>query len=91
MHFSRGEKQHAAKSCVYLLGAAACAEKLFTVFPAALERRLGAGTGVVTDEVLLQMLHHPEHQRTAVPLSKIKKVQNQAQKRADLVVIGGGA
>lgn len=52
----------------YLFGAVACTEKLLAVFPAALER-LDVGTGVVVDQVLLQMLHHPEHQRTAVPLS----------------------
>lgn len=56
------------KTLLYPLGAVACAEKLFAVFPATLER-LTVGTGVVTDQVLLQMLHHPEHQRTAVPLS----------------------
>lgn len=51
----------------YLLGGVACTEKHFTAFPAALERRK-VGTGVVVDQVLLQMLHQPEDQRTAVPL-----------------------
>lgn len=59
----------AVTTFLYLLGAGASTEKLFTVFPAALERRLDVGTGVVTDQVLLQVLHRPEHQRAAVPLS----------------------
>lgn len=62
---------------LYLLGVVACTEKLFTIFPAAL-KRLGVGTGVVIHQVLLQMLHHPEHQRTAVPLSTQDTFNNQA-------------
>lgn len=56
------------RTFLYLLGAVACTEKLFTVCPAAFER-LEFGAGVVVDQVLLQVLRHPEHQRTAVPLS----------------------
>lgn len=51
-----------AETVAYLLGAVACTEKLFW-------KLLELGTGVVVDQVLLQVLHHPEHQRTAVPLS----------------------
>ncbi len=55
------------RTCRYLLGSVASAEKSFTVFPAA-PQRLEAGTDVVGDQVLVQMFHHPEHQRAAVPL-----------------------
>lgn len=58
----------AVRTLLYLLGAGACTEKLLAVFPAALEGRLGVGVGVVAEQVLLQVLHHPEHQRAAVPL-----------------------
>lgn len=47
--------------CLYLLGGVARREKRFTVFPAALER-LKVGTGVVVDQVLLQMLNQPKDQ-----------------------------
>lgn len=53
--------------CLYLLGGVARREKRFTVFPAALER-LKVGTGVVVDQVLLQMLNQPKDQWTAMPL-----------------------
>lgn len=56
-----------ATTGLYLLGAVACAEKLFTFFPAALER-LEVGAGVVVDQVLLQVLLHPKDQPAAVPL-----------------------
>lgn len=58
----------------HLLGAAASTEKVLTVFPAAPKRRLEAGAGVVADQVLLQMRHHPKHQRAAVPLPTQSKL-----------------
>lgn len=63
--------------CQYPLGAGARADKLFTVFPAALQH-LDFGSGVLVDQVLLQMLHHPVDQRAAVPLSTEDTVRMKA-------------
>lgn len=58
----------------YLLGAGMGAEKLLTAFPAASERCVDARAGVIADQVTVQMLHHPERKRTAVPLSTRHRV-----------------
>ena len=62
-------------TCLHLLGAAAWGERLFTVFPGALER-LRVAAAVISDQVLLQMLRHPKDQRAAVPLSTQHTVRN---------------
>lgn len=55
---------------------AAGAQHVLALFPAAADGLDAAGSSVHRGQVLLQVLHHPEHQRTALPLSQTHKSNN---------------
>lgn len=54
----------------HLFGAVAGGEEGVAVSPAAFEGLL-CWAGVIAQQVLLQVLHHPEDESTAVPLSSV--------------------